>query len=648
MKKKLFGILMLLALCLSLLPGSALAASDSDIVVFYTNDIHTYINNMEGEGNANGLTYSKVAALKASYDNALLVDAGDHIQGTAYGQMDKGKTIIDLMNAAEYDLATLGNHEFDYGQAGRIRVTDEWAAFDYVSCNFYHEKNGVVGKNVLDSYKIFDVNGTKVAFVGITTPETIASSTPTYFQDDNGNYIYGIATGADGSDLYAAVQTAINEAKADGADYVIALGHLGVDRSSGPWTSRNVIANTTGLDAFIDGHSHTTIEMELVADKDKNNVVLTQTGSYLNAVGKLTISADGIVSTELLNGEMLAGLTPNAEVKAMEDAWVQNVNDQLGEVIGYSKITLDNYNTDGERLVRKQSTNSGDFSADALYYLFDNMGMDVDIAVMNGGGIRNNALTGEISYLTCKEIHPFGNVACLLKVTGQQLLDMLEWSVKDLNADGSAESGNFLHLSGARYTLDLGCDSTVQADDKGIWIGAPTGAYRVQDVQIRNKKTGEYEPLNLAAEYYLAGYNYTLRDLGGGFAMLDGAVNVLDYVAEDYMVLANYIASFPVDEMTGLPTISAGDGYDNVNGSGRITMITSSQSNAVTEPDGSGKPLVGSAEYTVQPGDSLWKIAKTCYGSGSYWEILYEANAVIIKNPALIFQGQKLQIPDVA
>lgn len=651
MKKKLLGIFLLLVLCLNLLPGSAVAAADSDIVVFYTNDIHTYINNMEGKGKANGLTYSKVAALKASYDNALLVDAGDHIQGTAYGQMDKGKTIIDLMNAAEYDLATLGNHEFDYGQAGRIRVTDEWAAFDYVSCNFYHEKNGVAGKHVLDSYKIFDVNGTKVAFVGITTPESIASSTPAYFQDDNGNYIYDIAAGADGSDLYAAVQTAINEAKADGADYVIALGHLGVDSSSEPWTSRNVIANTTGLDAFIDGHSHTTVEMELVADKEKNSVVLTQTGSYLNAVGKLTISVDGTVSTELLDGETLADLTPDAEVKALEDAWIQSVNDQLGEVIGYSDITLDNYDADGKCLVRKQNTNSGDFSADALYYLFDNMGLDVDVAVMNGGGIRNKALTGEISYLTCKEIHPFGNVACLLKVTGQQLLDMLEWSVKDLNADGSAESGNFLHISGARYTLDLSCDSTVQADDKGVWTGAPTGAYRVRNVQILNKATGEYEPLDLAAAYYLAGYNYTLRDLGGGFAMLDGAVNVLDYVAEDYMVLANYIASFPVDEMTGLPTISAGDGYDNVNGSGRITMLASSQNNTVTKPDGSSDIVIGSAgatEYVVQPGDSLWKIAKTCYGSGSYWKILYEANAAMIKHPALIFQGQKLQIPDVA
>ncbi|MBR5318279.1 MAG: 5'-nucleotidase C-terminal domain-containing protein [Peptococcaceae bacterium] len=651
MKKKLWSILLLLTLCLSQLSGSALAAPDSDIVVLYTNDIHTYIDNNIGEGNDDGLTYSKVAALKDSYDNALLVDAGDHIQGTAYGQMDSGKSIINLMNAAEYDLATLGNHEFDYGQTGRIRVTDEWAAFDYVSCNFYREENGAAGKNVLDSYKIFEVNGMKIAFVGITTPETITSSAPSYFQDEDGNYIYGIAAGADGSDLYAAVQTAINGAKADGADYVIALGHLGVDLSSEPWTSRNVIANTTGLDAFIDGHSHTTVEMELVADREKNGVVLTQTGSYLNAVGKLTISADGTVSTELLYAEDLAALIPDTEVKAMEDAWVKKVKEQLGEVIGYSEITLDNYDADGKRLVRKQSTNSGDFSADALYYLFEEMGMDVDVAVMNGGGIRNNALTGELSYLTCKEIHPFGNVACLLTVTGQQLLDMLEWGSKDLKADGSAEGGSFLHVSGARYTLDLSSDSTVQADDKDVWTGAPTGEYRVRNVQILNSKTGKYEPLNLAAEYHLAGYNYTLRDLGGGFAMLNSATNMLDYVAEDYMVLANYMESFPVDDATGLPTISAGSGYDNVNGSGRITIITSGQSDAAVEHSGNSDiPAAsgGVTEYVVLPGDSLWKIAQTCYGSGSCWSILYEANADIIKNPALIYQGQKLRIPDSA
>ena len=546
---------------------TAAAAGETEaaggVTVLYTNDIHTYITK--------DLTYSKVAAYKDSLENVLLVDAGDHIQGTAYGSMDKGATIAQLMNAAGYDLATLGNHEFDYGMDGCMAAI-EAADFPYVSCNFYHEANGVAGENVLDSYKVFEVGGVKIAFIGITTPESFTKSTPSYFQDENGNYIYGIAGGTDGEALYTAVQNAIDAASAE-ADYVIALGHLGVDESSQPWTSREVIANTTGLDAFIDGHSHTTIPMEEVTDEGGNTVILTQTGSYLDAVGQMTIAADGTITTQLLTAENLAEVTPDAEVKAIEDAWVAELDEQLGQVIGYSQVTLDNYDAEGNRLVRKQETNTGDFAADALYYLFDEMDLDVDVAVMNGGGVRNEAVTGEISYQTCKAIHTFGNVACLQTVTGQQLLDALEWGAKDVTADGSVENGGFLHVSGLRYTINTAIPSTVQQDDKGVWTGGPTGAYRVTNVEVLNNETGAYEPLDLTAQYNLAGYNYTLRDLGDGFAMFDGAVNVLDYVSEDYMVLANYVESFPVDEATGLPTIPADSQYAEVTGNGRITIV---------------------------------------------------------------------------
>ena len=550
---KFLSLFLVLAMVCSLF-GSAMAAegttqADGDVVVLYTNDVHTYIDNNVGEGNENGLTYSKVAAYKDSLDNALLVDAGDTIQGTAYGSMDKGATIIELMNAAGYDVATLGNHEFDYDMEGALAAI-EAADFPYVSCNFYHEENGVKGDNVLDSYVVFEVNGVKIAFVGITTPESFTKSTPAYFQDDAGNYIYGIAGGEDGSELYEAVQQAIDAASAE-ADYVIGLGHLGVDPSSKPWTSEEVIANTTGLDAFIDGHSQTTMEMQEVADAEGNTVVLTQTGEYLNALGQMTISADGTITTQLLTGEDLAGVTPDADVKAIEDAWIAEINTELGQVIGSTADTLDNYDAEGNRLVRKQETNTGDFAADALYYLFDNMGLDVDVAVMNGGGIRNGAITGDISYLTCKEIHTFGNVACLQTVTGQQILDALEWGAKDVAADGSVENGGFLQVSGLTYTIDTSIPSTVQQDDIGEWTGGPTGEYRVTDVQVLNSETGEYEPLDLEAEYNLAGYNYTLRDLGDGFAMFEGAVNVLDYVMEDYMVLANYVQSFENGVVTG-------------------------------------------------------------------------------------------------
>ena len=402
---------------------------------------------------------------------------------------------------------------------------------------------------------------------------------------------------------------------------MIALGHLGVDPSSKPWTSEELIANTTGLDAFIDGHSHTTIDGKSVKDKSGNNVWLTQTGEYMDAIGKMTITADGKISTELITEYA----TADEAVKAIEDKWIDELNTKLGQVVGSTSSTLDNYDAEGNRLVRKQETNTGNFTSDALYYLFDNMGLDVDVAVMNGGDIRNKAVTGDLSYLSCKEIHTFGNVACLQTVTGQQILDALEWGAKDV---GTAENGGFLHPSGLTYTIDASIPSTVQADDKGVWIGGPTSAYRVTNVQVLNNQTGAYEPLDLKASYNLAGYNYTLRDLGDGFAMFKGAVNVLDYVMEDYMVLANYVGSFKNGVVTG---------YDAPQG--RITVLAAPAAEA---PAPEAAPTSG---YTVADGDCLWHIAQTQLGSGNRWTEIYELNKGVIANARLIYAGQVLAMP---
>ena len=542
--KKILMLLVCLALLFTLaMPALAAEAEgqQESVTILYTTDIHTYLQQ--------DLTYSTIAAYKDSLSNALLVDAGDAIQGTVYGVMDEGNTIIRLMNATGYDVATLGNHEFDYGMAGCLQAI-EHADFPYISCNFYHEKNGVAGDTVLEPYVVLESNGVKIAFIGITTPESFSKSTPAYFQDEQGNYLYAIAGGTDGSLLYAAVQEAISAA-AQEADYVIALGHLGIDPSSRPWTSEEVIANTTGLDAFIDGHSHTPLEKQIVADKEGNPVVLTQGGYYFSALGQMTISPDGNIDTQLLTAEDLVTLTPKAEVKAIEDAWKAEIDSELGQEIGYLSDTLDNYDAEGNRLVRKAETNTGDFVTDALYFVFDQMGLEVDVSIMNGGGIRNTAITGPVTYKTCLDIFPFGNVACLQKVTGQQLLDALEWGAKDVTTEGQVENGGFLQVAGLTYTIDPTIPSTVQQDEKGVWTGPPTGAYKVTNVQVFDKESGEYQPLDLTAEYNLAGYNYILRQLGSGFAMFEGSVNVVDYVLEDYLVLAKYIQSFPNGKVTG-------------------------------------------------------------------------------------------------
>lgn len=573
---------------------SADSSMSSDIVILYTNDIHTYIDKP--------LSYDVIAAIKkelqTKYEHVLLVDAGDHIQGTAYGSMDSGETIIELMNTSGYDLATLGNHEFDYGMFGCMKVIEQ-ATFPYVSCNFYNESEGVRGENVLNSYEIFTMGDEKVAIIGITTPETFSKSTPAYFQDENGNYIYGISGGTDGTALYEDVQKAIDEATDAGATTIIALGHLGDDLSSMPWTSEETIANVSGLDAFIDGHSHSTVEGKEIADKNGENVLLTQTGEYFDRIGMMVIDSEsGDITTDFieckeilaedgetvesyeLNSDLYDGteLIFDADVKATKDAWIAEIDTQLGQVIGSTELTLDNYDTSGNRLVRSQETNTGDFCTDALYYLFDSMDMDVDICFMNGGGIRNQAITGDISYKTCKDIHTFGNVACLQTVNGQQVLDALEWGTRKLGS--GEECGGFLQVSGLTYKVDTSIPSTVQADANEIWIGGPTGEYRVHDVMIYNKETDSWEELNLEAEYNLAGYNYGLRDLGDGFAMFSGAVNVLDYVMEDYMVLANYVKGFEdgiigADNsplLTKYPNFNAD--YSDVNGSGRIVIET--------------------------------------------------------------------------
>ena len=604
--RKLFTLILtlLLALCMTNCAAFAEATLSDDIVILYTNDVHTYIDGP--------ISYDVIAGVKQElqkqYKHVLLVDAGDHIQGTAYGSLDKGESIIKLMNAAGYDLATLGNHEFDYGMNGCINIR-EWAQYPYVSCNFYNEEFFERKDNVLPSYVLFECGAQKVAIIGVTTPESFHKSTPAYFQNEQGEYIYGISGGENGEQLQTDLQAAIDFAVAEGATTVIALGHLGVDRSSLPWTSEVTIAGVSGLDAFIDGHSHSKVKGTLVPDKDGNDVLLAQTGEYFERIGMMVIDANtGAIATDFIEPvaltekstdkdgkevdtvvgyELASDLYTGAKwvsdeaVASIKDGWIAAVDEKLGAIIGSATVTLDNYDADSNRLVRKQETNSGDFAADALYYLFDDMGLDVDIAIMNGGGIRNKAVTGDISYKVCKNIHTFGNVACLQTITGQQLLDALEWGAR--YAGTEKENGGFLHVSGITYKIDVAYPQTVVADDKGVWLSGPTAGYRVMDVMVYNKETNAYEPLDLAASYNLAGYNYTLRDLGDGFAMFDGAVNVLDYVLEDYMVLANYVQGFEGGNVaaTNSPLLVKYPGmkldYSTPNGSGRIEIANITQ-----------------------------------------------------------------------
>ena len=548
----------------------------ADVTILYTNDVHTYIDNKSPKP-----TYAAIAALKKSIEDTgrdvLLVDAGDHIQGTAYGSMDDGATIIELMNEAGYDLATPGNHEFDYGMARAKAVLQE-ADFPYVSCNWVDLRTGF---NVLPSVKFFFVGGRKIAFVGVTTPETFTKSTPAYFMNDaQTKYIYDILGGEDGQKLYDAVQKAIDKAEFWGADTIIGLGHLGVDPSSSPWTSEEVIAHTHGFTAFIDGHSHTVMANKQVTDASGKAVTLTQTGSYFKNIGKMTVGADGTITTELI--DTYEGL--DAAVAATASNWISAVDDMLGEeiAVGDTKFYINDPAT-GKRRIRSGETNLGDFVADGIYTYFNEIEeLHCDVAIMNGGGIRTNVEAGPWSFKTCKTVSPFGNVACLMSVTGQQIQDALEFGARFAGAEGK-ENGGFLQVAGARYTIHTGTPNTVQTNDKNVWTGS-AATPRVSNVEIYDKTTGTYQPLDPNATYALAGMNYTLRNLGDGFAMFDGATLIKDYVSEDYLVMSSYAAMFGGVDANGLPHLASANSpladypgylinYEDPYGAGRIQMI---------------------------------------------------------------------------
>ncbi len=511
-------------------PGEELALT-GEVVVLYTNDTHCGVNDNIGFAGLAGIK----AALEAAGNTVILVDNGDAIQGDTIGTLSKGEYIIDIMNQVGYDVAIPGNHEFDYGMEQFLALAEK-AEFPYVSANFVKE-----GENVFDPYVIIEAEGAKIAFVGVSTPKTITSSTPAYFQNEAGEYIYGFCQDETGEGLYAAVQTAVDAARAEGADYVFAMAHLGIEAECEPWTSSDVIVNTNGIDVVLDGHSHSTIEGDIVKNKDGEDVILTSTGTKFANIGCLTISTDGSVKTTLINdagtGEFVAGV---------EEQFAELVN----QVVATTAVDLTvNDPATGERMVRRQETNLGDLCADAYRAM-----SGADVAVVNGGGVRADIPAGDITYGQIISVHPFGNEMCMVETTGQAILDALEMGASGL----PGENGGFLQVSGLTYEIDLNVDSTVTKDENGFFTGV-TGEYRVKNVMIGG------EPLDAAKTYTLASHNYMIKLGGDGFNMFQNGNLLLDSVMIDNQVLINYI----VDVLGGV----VGEDYADAYGQGRITVI---------------------------------------------------------------------------
>ena len=603
-KRRIGALWLVLAMLLSLTAGMSFSvlAAEQEIIVLYTNDVHCGVD--ENIGYAGLSLYQKQMQQQTPY--VTLVDAGDAIQGAPIGTLSEGGYLIDIMNQVGYDFAVPGNHEFDYGMSRFLEMAD---ALDcgYYSCNFIELKTG---NPVLAPYKMFTYGDTKVAFVGVSTPESFTKSTPAYFQNENGEYIYGFCEDESGQKLYAQIQASVDAARTEGADYVIVVGHLGENGTTPRWNSAQVIGNTTGIDVLIDGHSHETVASKTAKNKDGADVIVTQTGTKLKQIGKLTIGTNGTITTELVSevtaddigrsytvkagdtlnriakrelgsynrwreiyeanrdkiknpDELQVGMvitipgmesvTDGKAVDYQTDQYIKGIQSQFNEtlktVLGKTEVDLTvNDPSTGERAVRNAETNLGDLCADAYRLV-----LGADIGFVNGGGVRVSIAPGDITYNDTLKVFPFGNIGCVAEVSGQKIKDALEMASKNC----PQESGGFLHVSGLTYTIDTSVKSGVQLDEKGNFLRVD-GAYRVTDIKVGN------EPLDLNRIYTVASHNYMLKLAGDGMTMFADSNIIRDEVMMDVDILSTYIRS----NLGGI----VGAEYQNPVGQGRITI----------------------------------------------------------------------------
>ena len=505
-----------------------------NIVILYTNDVHCAVND--------NLGYRTLGVMKESLESigkdVILVDCGDSIQGSYIGSLTQGEAIINIMNSLEYDVMAIGNHEFDYG-VDRLIELSSLASFDFVSCNF---RDNTTGENIFKPYSLIDCNGVTIAFLGISTPETVTSSTPTYFQDSDGNYIYDFCGDDTGDLLASTVTAAAAAARSEGADYVVALSHLGIDASCSPYTTSELIPKISGVDAYLDGHSHSTVNNVVVTDADGIGVPVSQTGTGLTSIGMLTFTESGKFTTQLIDCNNTGSVIVNEEA-ALEAT--------MDVVVGHTDFPLIiNDPATDTRIVRLTETNLGDLATDAIR---DYTG--ADIAIINDGGLRSDIPAGDITNRSIINVMPFNNEISMISCSGQQILDALEYSVSAY----PAEFGGFLHVSGITFDVDVNIESGVVTDEIGMFVSVEGDARRVSNVMVNG------EPIDPNRQYTLAGISYILLNSGDGYSMFSDCEVLLTSSIIDNQLFISYIS----DTLGGV----IGEEYSDPYGQGRINFI---------------------------------------------------------------------------
>ncbi|KAL6600123.1 Metallo-dependent phosphatase [Neocallimastix sp. 'constans'] len=496
---------------------------DKDIIILYTNDVHCGISGSIGYA---GLAYYRNELITKKTPYVALVDSGDHVQGGAVGTISEGDYIIDIMNAIGYDVATPGNHEFDYGME-KFNSFVKNLSCGYISCNF---RNIETGKLVLPSYQILEFGDIKVGFVGISTPESIIKSTPTYFMNAEGEFIYDFDGDYDYNDdenrtpskFYETIQEAVDSVRAEGVDYVIALGHLGESVGIKEWGALEVVAHTTGIDAFIDGHSHEVTPCLIQKNRNGENVPITQSGTKLRYVGQVTIGTDGQIKTELIGSDQIT--SKDEKINELVEKIELTLNDKVTEI----DIDLVIADKNGKQLIRNHETNLANLITDAYLDEAKEFG-GADIALCNGGSIRAPIKAGNVSFGNIMDTMPFNDNSCIVEMPGQAIMDSLEMSIRYY----PVESGGFLHFSGLTFTLDPEVESSVEVDSRNMFSSV-AGERRAKNILVNGK------PIDPEKKYRVVGDTYTLVDNGDGHVFNNSTV-INSYLSTSNEILITYI-----------------------------------------------------------------------------------------------------------
>ena len=509
--------------------GLPISLSQDDVIILFTNDVHCAAD--ENIGYAGLAAYKKECLEKTDY--VTLVDCGDHLQGSYLGTVSKGSCMVEIMNEVGYDYAVFGNHEFDYG-FDILKENIEKSNLQYLCCNITYSGSKENKLKDVKPYEVVEYGGIKVGYIGISTPYTPINSTPAFFAED-GKQVYYFGIEKTVSEFYDGIQQTIDDCRNDGADYVVALSHMGIEEECKPYRSSDLIANTTGIDVVLDGHSHTEMTCNVVGNKTGEPVLLSQTGTKFSSIGKLMITASGNISVGLISEYE----KKDAETEKFVGDVLRKYNGEMNKVIGHTDVSMPIADESGIRMVRSRELAIGDMVADAYRII-----SGADIGMCNGGGIRASINEGDITYADIINVNPYGNTLCVVKLTGAEIVDMLEYfyrftrNVYSENGVAVGEYGSFQQVSGLKFVVDTSKEASVEtdADDNLISVSEIN---RISDVKVL--QSGEYVPIDLEKTYTVASHNYMIKNGGSGMLyFLDGKELVVDESVMDYQLLIEY------------------------------------------------------------------------------------------------------------